>query len=198
MAGSRLFFVRHGQTDWNVSDRFQGASDIPLNAEGRLQCVRLGQRLAAYFEGCQAGQASLSILTSPLQRALESARIISRELELNSDRLLSNLALRELSFGAWEGMTTHEVKAADPNARKARKSDRWSFAPPDGEAPVSRILELRAFLDAIRPPAVIVTHTVVIRICFYILGFWGEGEALTEPISQDKIYIVSNGALAEI
>lgn len=193
-----LYFLRHGQTDWNRLGRFQGSSDIPLNDAGRAQAARLGKVLLHHLVATDLNPDRIEILTSPLDRASETASIIGASLTDNATSVSHRRALRELSFGEWEGMTTLEVKADFPIARKARKADRWSFTPPGGESPQSRVPELQTFLDELTHPVVLVTHTGIIRICLSLLGVLQRKTALLEPISQDKIYRISKGSLARI
>lgn len=196
--GSDLFFLRHGQTDWNRDGRFQGAADIPLNDVGRAQSTDHGKLLHRQLIASGWNPDQIEIHSSPLGRAMETASIVGGCLSGREDSIKQKSALRELSFGEWEGMTTLEVKAAFPVARKARKADRWGFAPPGGESPQSREPELKKFLEGLTHPVVIVTHTGIIRICLSLLGVLERNTALLEPISQDKIYRISKGSLARI
>ncbi|MCP4315835.1 MAG: histidine phosphatase family protein [Hyphomicrobiales bacterium] len=196
MTGTNLYFIRHGQTDWNLQGRFQGVSDIPLNKAGREQSLQIGRELAKRIDDTEPATGEMQIVSSPLLRARQSAEIICEELRLDSERISYSPHLREVSYGDWEGMTTLEVKTEFPIARKARKADRWAFSPPGGEAPLSRVPILQDFLKSLDPPVVVVTHTGVIRICLYLLGLLERESALAEPISQDKIYVVSNASLA--
>ena len=88
----RLILVRHGETDWNVEHRFQGQSDQPLNAKGHEQAKAVATRL-------QDSVIDL-VISSPLQRALETANAIAAHLNLTvqcDDRL------KERHFGVLEG-----------------------------------------------------------------------------------------------
>jgi probable phosphoglycerate mutase len=87
--------VRHGQTDWNLHHRIQGSTDIPLNATGRAEAVAAAQRLRI--------RSWDAIVTSPLLRAAESARIIATELGLNEPQVVPDLTERH--HGAIEGLT---------------------------------------------------------------------------------------------
>lgn len=87
-----LYFIRHGETDWNRSGRLQGQSDIPLNENGRQSARKAGEALRSTV----LDQA----FTSPLKRAEETARLIlgSRNIPLFADD-----RIREISFGVREG-----------------------------------------------------------------------------------------------
>ncbi|MDO9301084.1 MAG: alpha-ribazole phosphatase, partial [Anaerolineales bacterium] len=115
----KLLLVRHGQTDWNIARRFQGQSDIPLNEVGKKQAKALANRLSAeHFD---------SIYSSDLQRATETAKIICKS-EWHSD-----LRLREVNFGDWEGLTYGEIKEKHPDTLSAWENDIYKNAPPNGE-----------------------------------------------------------------
>ena len=89
-----LTLVRHGQTDWNLAQRIQGSTDIPLNETGRQQALETGRRLR--------GSCIDSIATSPLVRALETARIIAEVLGLDEPAIVSDIV--ERAYGEAEGM----------------------------------------------------------------------------------------------
>ncbi|MGO4300253.1 histidine phosphatase family protein [Leifsonia sp. RAF41] len=99
-----ISLVRHGQTDWNLSKRIQGSSDIPLNDTGRAQAETTGRALAG-------GQFD-AIYASPLSRAVETARIIAEHVGLGDpDRLP---AVAERNYGEAEGMTGAQILARWP------------------------------------------------------------------------------------
>jgi broad specificity phosphatase PhoE len=98
-----LLLVRHGETDWNRENRFQGHADQPLNDRGREQARELA--------GSLGSQPLTALYTSPLRRASETAEIVGRELGLDPRPYE---ALREIDVGDWQGLTISEVKARFP------------------------------------------------------------------------------------
>lgn len=99
-----IVLVRHGETDWNRDNRFQGHADPPLNDTGRAQARTLAaelsrQRLAAAY-------------TSPLRRAAETATILAAELRLEA---LPDASLKEVDVGSWSGLTRAEVETRFPD-----------------------------------------------------------------------------------
>lgn len=191
-----LHLVRHGETDWNRDGRFQGHSDIPLNEKGLEQARRCGRRLADLVGTGTLDKQHLQLLCSPMARARQSADEICRILATWNIEPKPKTALTEVSFGHWEGLTTHEVKEAFPEHRKARKLDRWRFTPPGGESYASRAPEIENLLAGIDRPTILVCHAGVIKICLYLLGAADLQSALTHPISQERIYTWSNRTLA--
>jgi broad specificity phosphatase PhoE len=116
-----LILARHGETDWNRENRFQGHADPPLNALGRRQSAELAETLA--------GEALARVFTSPLRRASETAEIVARRLALEVEPLEP---LREIDVGAWSGLTRDEVAARFPDAY-ARWLERAPHGFEDGE-----------------------------------------------------------------
>jgi broad specificity phosphatase PhoE len=98
---TRVFFVRHGVTDWHAARRVLGQRDIGLNADG----VRQAEALAGALEGVTISE----ILSSPLVRAVQSAEILARPLGLQVAR---DPRLADFRVGRWEGMGYDEVAAS--------------------------------------------------------------------------------------
>lgn len=97
-----LFFVRHGETEWNRIGRWQGHADIPLTEEGKQQAATLAERFVT--EGEQFDH----IYASDLGRALETAQIIAAALHMPVHPLIE---LREMHLGGWSGLTSDEIRS---------------------------------------------------------------------------------------
>lgn len=147
---SRVYLVRHGETDWNRQRRYQGNQDIPLNERGIAQAEMLRSRLDREpFD---------VIFASPLQRARQTADL------LNTGRSLPLVVLpqlRERSGGAWEGQLYSELGAASLEDMQ-RREVREGLGPPGGEtlAQVADRAEL-AWADVLRhgaERALVVAH----------------------------------------
>lgn len=120
---TRLYLVRHGETVWNESGKFQGHSDIALSAKGKEQAQKLAKALA---------QEKISaIYASDLMRARETAEIIAAPHGLPVNVVP---ALREIDFGAWEGLTYAEIKERFPESLMAWIRRPGSQLIPEGES----------------------------------------------------------------
>ncbi len=124
-----IYFVRHGETDWNVEGRLQGQTEQPLNPRGIEQAAQAGRIL-----GKLIGTAGLPFLASPMIRTRQTMEGIRRALGLPPEDYRIEPRLIELSFGRWEGLVWPEVKAQDPALAAQRDADKWGFTPPGGEA----------------------------------------------------------------
>ena len=113
-AHSTLWLIRHGETEWSRSGAHTGRSDIELTAAGREQAQRLGAWLN--------GRSFQLVLSSPLQRALETCRIAGYGALARIDA-----DLREWDYGEYEGRTTADIRA------QRSGWDLWSDGVPGGE-----------------------------------------------------------------
>jgi probable phosphoglycerate mutase len=151
-----LFLARHGETDWNAAGRWQGQTDVPLNATGRAQASTLAARLRA--EGVRA------IATSDLCRARGTAEIVGEALGL--EIAFVDAALRERAYGKWEGLTRCECQARFPEEWARHVSDPRT-SPPGGEsmdALLARVVPaVHRVAEGVASPALLVTHGGVMR-----------------------------------
>lgn len=166
MATTRLYLVRHGATQLSAEDRFAGDIGADLSPDGRSQAERLAVRVRDH---------SISaIYSSPLLRAVETARIIATGCGL--EPRLSD-GLREIHHGHWEGLTRQEVETGFAAEYAAWEEDPFTFAPEGGESGVS---VLARALPALREIVVrhaglnvlAVSHKATIRLLLSsLLGF---------------------------
>ena len=98
MPVTRLYLVRHGQTDWKLKPALQGQSEIPLNETGRTQAAQAAARLA--------GVCFDAVYTSPLRRAVDTACLASG---LPEAALRVDERLIEIAFGPWEGLDSRTL-----------------------------------------------------------------------------------------
>ena len=171
-----LFFVRHGQTDWNAETRYQGITDTTLSEIGIEQARANAALLQSQLRELGIEQDQITLMTSPLLRAKQTATIIGESFtpELTP---VENKSFRELSMGRWEGLTSHEVKERHCEERKSRKLDRWAFKPLGGESMAERSQVIENALLELPPNTVLVTHCVVLRVIFHLLGGLSEQDA---------------------
>ncbi|HHW67867.1 MAG: phosphoserine phosphatase [Epulopiscium sp.] len=96
---TKFYLIRHGETEWNVQNRYQGITDIPLSSVGKLQAQAIATRMKDYEVD--------AIYASDLSRAFVTAKSIAKEKNLEVRTLPQ---LREINFGEWEGYTMTELE----------------------------------------------------------------------------------------
>jgi probable phosphoglycerate mutase len=126
MDAPEILLARHGETEWSVSGQHTGTTDVPLTDEGRRQAERLGLQLR--------GREFTAVLSSPLQRALETCRLAGL-----GDRCQTRADLAEWDYGDYEGMTTPKIRETVPGWSV------WSDPIPGGET----IAEVGARVDRV-------------------------------------------------
>lgn len=154
-----LALIRHGPTAWSAEGRLQGRADPGLSPAGseEVRAWRLPEELRRrrWF-------------SSPLRRAVETASL----LELGS---LPEPCLVEMDWGAWEGRSLAELRAADPAGMAAREALGLDLVPPGGESPravQARLLPFLRQVAAFGEPAGAVTHKGVIRALLALATGW--------------------------
>lgn len=119
---TKIYLVRHGLTEWNVGGRFQGHSDVGLAEVGMKQA----KCLAEHFPAKKID----AIYSSDLQRAVSTAGFIA---ERFGCEVIKTENLREMNFGAWEGLTFEQITARWPEAEKQIFFAPDDLTPPGGE-----------------------------------------------------------------
>jgi probable phosphoglycerate mutase len=170
MAGQRLitrvYLVRHGESEAAAEDRFAGEIDVPLSERGREQAKKLAERVAS--------EPIAAVYSSPLARTTETARILAASHTLE---VLRRAELREISHGRWEGKRRSEVEALYPEEYARWDRDPFSFAPEGGEtglAVTARALPcLLEIVETHRGAHVLIaSHKATIRLVLCsLLGF---------------------------
>ncbi|MDT4893599.1 MAG: ribonuclease / adenosylcobalamin/alpha-ribazole phosphatase [Pseudonocardiales bacterium] len=155
---TRLVLVRHGSTEHSAERRFSGNNALPLNDVGRAQAAALARR-APRWGGVAA------VVSSPLRRAVQTADAIAVALGVGVE---IEAGFREVDFGAWEGLTFAEARAAAPQELSAWLASP-ELAPPDGESFTTagvRVQHARDAVIAAHPGAtvVVVTHVTPIKL----------------------------------
>lgn len=148
MSTPEIYLIRHGETQWSLSGKHTGLSDIPLTEHGRQQAGLLGQELGT--------RNFKLVLTSPLRRARETCELagLAERAEIEPD-------LMEWNYGDYEGLTSEQIHVDRPA---------WTIfndGAPGGETPEQvgvRVDRVIARVRAVRGDAVLVAHGHVLRV----------------------------------
>ncbi|ALN72978.1 hypothetical protein M673_09635 [Aureimonas sp. AU20] len=190
-----LYLCRHGQTDWNAERRLQGQSDIPLNSYGRGQARRNGR----YLRNVLAGTAwDFDFVSSPMQRAADTMRILRREMGLDPEAFAADERLREIHFGDWQGHTLRELAASEPVLLEKRRTDKWNFQPPGFGAETYEGLADRVapFFQSLVRPTIVTAHGGVTRAVLQRFTGMSRDDAASIDVPQDRILRIEKGEIA--
>lgn len=189
MVDQRVFFIRHGETDWNAEGRLQGQRDIPLNDRGRVQAEEAGRIL----QRLHPQPDDLDWWVSPLHRTRETAERAREALGLHPPYYKMDERLKELTFGTWEGMTWKEVQRLDPAGATRRERDKWGMVPPEGESYAMLVERISGFLPVLRRDSVLVSHGGVARALMHVLGGGQKTKVVGEDIWQGRVLVFDQG-----
>ena len=158
-----FWLIRHGQTDWNIENRFQGSTDTHLNAQGMRQAETAAERLD--------GAAPTVIYSSPLLRAYTTAQIIAGALNLP---IVTERRLQEISQGNWEGQLGEDLHRLYPEQFEARRRNTTGFRAPNGESLAEVAARVGSLLNEIctshpEDEVVIVSHGVTLGVVHCLL-----------------------------
>jgi len=181
--GRTLYLVRHAETLWNRSGRYQGQTDVPLSEEGYRQARLLASRLAR-----RAGREPFDALwSSDLLRARQTAAVLGEALGL---AVRVHPGLREMDFGAWEGLTQAEIERSFPESLEAYRRDPVHARPPGGEC-FAEVVERvgAAFADILGEEwrrAVVVAHGASLKGWLGTLFGW-------DPARRRRLLMANTG-----
>ena len=186
-----IYFLRHGQTDYNASKRIQGTLEIPINEKGRGQARRNGSLLAELIQS----KDRFDFVASPLLRARQTMEIARDTMGLPALGYRTDDRLKEISFGAWAGLTWPDIEARDPEAYARRQADRWNVAAPGGETYRDVYRAVVEWVESVTSDTVVVAHYGTARcIRGYFLKL-APAEILDLDVPQDKVLMIEGDTL---
>jgi probable phosphoglycerate mutase len=152
MTAARIIIWRHGRTEWNRANRFQGQADIGLDPLGIAQARNAAPMLAGFEPS--------ALYSSDLSRAYQTAATLA---DLTGLEIVTDKRLREINVGSWEGLTGREVHEADPELSARLRAGEDVRRSPTGESPsevAERMAEaLEEFAGSVADGSTIVVAT---------------------------------------
>ena len=124
-----LYFVRHGETNWNAEGRYQGSRDIPLNDRGRAQAALNGGLLKSLLARSGRNATDFTWYVSPLGRTRETMDLIRREIGEPLPDVSIDPRLVEVSFGIYEGHLHADLASGAMAMAGDRDASFWDFRP---------------------------------------------------------------------
>lgn len=191
-----LYFIRHGETDWNAEGRYQGARDIPLNARGRGQAALNGEMLARLLRRAGRNAVDFSWYVSPLGRTRETMDNIRARVGEPLPDVTIDPRLIEISFGAYEGRLHTELAAGAMAIAGERDASFWHFRPPEGESYADVAARLGDFGASLTGPSVIVAHGGILRVLRHLIEGLPPEKAVNWFPPQDSVVHFADGKSA--
>jgi broad specificity phosphatase PhoE len=191
-----LYFVRHGETDFNVAQRLQGRSETHLNNRGRQQARECAELLCDLFARDAREPADLAYVSSPLVRARETMEILRGALGLDPTTYDVDVRLAEIAYGTWEGFTLQEIEARDPGVLERRERDKWGFVAPGGESYRQVAERVAAWYASVTRDTVIAAHGGVARALFANFHILPDEAATHADIAHRAVYVFAGGSVA--
>jgi len=190
-----IFYIRHGETEWNALGRLQGTQDIPLNDLGRKQAASAGAILAGLFARDGRNETSLEFVASPLVRARSTMELVRGSLSLPPDQFAIDTRLREIGYGQWEGATLAQMQVEDPDLFARRQTEKWTVSPPGGESYVEVQARVNDWYRQLTADTVAVAHGGTARALMVALGLETPESAADLTIEQGAVYVFGDGGL---
>ncbi|CAN7178001.1 histidine phosphatase family protein [Devosia sp. LjRoot3] len=192
-----FYFARHGETDWNREQRYQGSKDIPLNRKGQMQADANGILLREMLEREGVDPTSLNWFASPLSRASETMDRMRAAFDVELPPVIQDKRLIEISFGAFEGRLHAEIAREQAAfAPGERDESYWHFRPQDGENYDDVAVRLLDFARELTHHAVVVAHGGVLRVLWHLVEGTSRKEVMNWPPPQGVIAHFVGGKMA--
>lgn len=190
----QIYFIRHGQTDWNAEKRLQGQLDIPINQIGEKQAAENGKKLKKKIPDLE----NWHFVSSPLIRTRKTMEILRTNMGLKADGYSTDDRLKEVHFGDWQNRTWEEVRQETPAAVEQREKNKWNtIAPgPDGESYAMLYQRIISWLDTLQDKTICVSHGGINRCLQKHFLKLKEEEAVKILVPQDKIMAIRNGEIS--
>jgi probable phosphoglycerate mutase len=179
----KIWFLRHGQTEWNKAVRLQGQLNSPLTPQG----IADAQSQAKIMPDILAHNPD--VFVSPLGRTVQTADIALGQMPYKTDP-----RLMEIDAGAWQGMLRADILAAHPDwAANGPTALEIYEAAEGGEGLAAFEARITDFLDDLTRPTVIVAHGLLGQVLRAIVRGMDPAEAGTLSNQQGCVYVLENG-----
>ncbi len=175
----KIWFLRHGQTEWNAVRRIQGRKDSPLTAKGVTDAQAQARLIAPVLAKVQRGTGG--IFASPLGRARRTA-----EIALNNAAFVIDERLAEIATGEWEGRLRDEVAPGEGDLAVYA-------AAPGGEDFDALEARVRSFLTDLTGPSIVVSHGLLGQVLRGLIRGLSREEMNGLSNRQGCVYVLENG-----
>lgn len=184
-----IYFIRHGETDWNREGRIQGQIDIPLNDNGHQQAIAISRGLKNFLRDTKIDL----FIASPLTRTRQTMAYLLREFDLPENQAETEPAMLELAFGIWEGHYFKDLKTNPHYPKDLVERFRWR--PQDGESYEEGLERVRQWIGRIDGPTVIVAHGAIGRCLIGLVSDLSPATLVKAPTPQGHFCRLQDGRI---
>lgn len=180
----KIWFLRHGQTEWNKAYRLQGQLDSPLTEQGIADAGRQAVIMADILAG------DPPCFVSPLGRTVQTA-----DIALGGRRYRTDPRLMEIHAGAWQGRTRAEIMAAHPDWAATSPTALEIYEAADGGEGITALqARVLSFLGDLEQPSVVVAHGLLGQVLRAEVCGIPVGQAGALSNQHGCVYVLENGA----
>ena len=185
-----IYYLRHGETDWNKARRIQGQVDIPLNDTGLGQARRMATKLNEVIDSLDDFQ----LMASPMTRTRQTMQAVLDVYGASETDVVFDDRLKELNFGLFEGKQWADVHATglQPEVDPEGYHD-WT--PDEGEGYADGRERVADWLASVTGPTIVVAHGGISRILRGIVFDLPKREIPALKVPQDRFYRIQDGGL---
>jgi probable phosphoglycerate mutase len=181
-----LYIMRHGRTEWNIQGKLQGGLNSPLLPESHTTTMQIAHWLK--------DKGICTIYSSPLQRCVETAEIISQVFSvpfITDDRLV------ECDHGLCEGMSLEDARSKYAGEFRAREDDKWNVPWPKGESYADVFARATAFAGVHPDNALVIAHETFNKCLIGYLANW-DSESIMRFRQSNSSVIIMTGNVFEM
>jgi len=184
-----IYFVRHGQTEWNAHRRLQGQTEIPMNDFGRSQVIANAHKLATAMDDPDI----FDYVSSPISRACETLQILQQTLGLPTGNIQIDDRLKELHYGEFTSHTWEELRKIRPDDVMQRFDNTWDYVIPRGECYAQLSRRVLSWLHEVKKDTVVAAHAGVSRVLqAHFSQHPHKNEVAFLQAPQDRILVIKN------
>ncbi|MEM7729650.1 MAG: histidine phosphatase family protein [Pseudomonadota bacterium] len=187
---TEIFLIRHGETEWNVEERYQGRRDSPLTDRGCEQSKHYGLWLSKMVRKPD------TVYSSPLGRARQTEAILRPFLNAPTTRWDDRL--QEVDFGSWTGIQRADILTDPSNKHHGQGCSSTRFGSPDGESLDAALCRAASWLGELEGTVIAVTHGLICRVIE--AAYVGRPKQAMEwsPLAHGTILHLKRGSAAHI
>lgn len=186
-----VYLLRHGETECNRANRYEGRLDSPLTDRGVKEARRNGCTLRGLIDNID----DFRFVSSPLGRALHTARIVGEALGQPHAEIETDERLTEIDFGVWDGLTRGEIERDYGAQWQERIRDEWHYRIPGGESYAMVARRVGSWMGTAHGRLIVVTHGAVERILRGLYAGMPNAEILALDEPQDVLFRLEGGQI---